>query len=219
MSAVQHISSTIQNPNRVAGILLVASFLVLLLALIILIASGAFPAFSAGLRGSLAEKVPYSATFRLLNLFWTVGWIVQLLGFGLLARLLLRAGDESLAIPAIIAVFVAAILGVLHRTFHMSVETWAAEEAARAGSVPASYEPLRVWIGGAFRIAYVLHLLAVAGFGWGILRTGLLAPWVGQAAIGWSLVWVVSYLVGAGAPGILFIMPTVIGVALLVEKS
>jgi len=96
MSAVQHISRTIQNPNRVAGILLVSSLLIFLLALIILIASGAFPAFSAGLQGSMVEKALYAGTFRLLNLFWTAGWIVQFLGFGLFARLLLHAGDKTL---------------------------------------------------------------------------------------------------------------------------
>lgn len=78
----------------------------------------------------MAEKAPYASTFRLLNLFWTVAWIVQLLGFGLFARLLRRAEDKSLAIPAFIAILVAAIIGVLHGTFHMSVETWTAQETA-----------------------------------------------------------------------------------------
>jgi hypothetical protein len=215
MSAAQNISLTVQSPAWIAGILLVSSFLILLLALIILIASGAFPAFSAGLQGSLAEKAPYAAIFRLLNLFWTVGWIVQLLGFALLTRLLLRAGDEFLGILVFTAVFIAAILGVLHGTFHMSVETWAAQEAARAGSLPEAYEPLMIWIGSAFRIAYILHLLSTAGFGWSILRVRLLEPWLGWISISWGILWLLSYLVGAGAPGLLFIMPAVIGVTLL----
>jgi len=215
MIAVQNLSRTIQSPNRVAGILLVASFLVLLLALIILIVSGALPAFSAGLQGSLAEKAPYASTFRLLNLFWTVGWIVQLLGFGLLARLLLRVGDESLALPAFIAILVATVLGVLHGTFHMSVETWAALETAQTGSVPEIYDPLDAWIGVSFRVAYVTHLAATAVFGWAILRSRLLPSWTGRIVIAWSLIWLVSYFVGAGAPAILFIMPTVIGIVLI----
>lgn len=218
MSAVQNLSRTIQHPARFAGILLVCSFLILILALIILIASGAFPAFSAGLQGSLAEKASYADTFRLLNLFWTAGWIVQLLGFGLLTRLLLLAGDESLAIPAFIAVFVAAILGILHGSFHMSVETWAAAEAARTGSAPAVYEPLRAWIGTAFRVAYVVHLAGTAGFGLGILHARLLPPWVGWVSLGWGILWLVGYLVGAGAPGVLFIMPAIIGIGLLRRK-
>ncbi len=215
MSAVQNISRSIQNPNRVAGILLVASFLVLLLALIILMASGALPAFSAGLQGSLAEEAPYAATFRQTTLFWAIGWIVQLLGLGLLTRALLSAADEYLVVLAFIAVFVAAILGVLHGTFHMSVQTWAAEEAARTGSIPDLYEPLEAWVGSAFRIAYFTHLLAMVGFGWSILRAGLLPRWVGQITIGWSTLWLVGGLAGVGAPGLLFIMPATIGFALL----
>ena len=215
MSVVQNLSRTIQNPKRVAGILLVSSFLVLLLALIILVASDAFPAFSAGLQDSLADKAPYGVIFHLLNLFWTVAWIVQLLGFGLLACLLLRAGDESLAIPAFIAILVAVIIGVLHGTFHMSVETWAALETAQTGSVPEIYDPLDAWIGASFRVAYVTHLAATAVFGWAIFRSRLLPSWVARIVIVWSLIWLVSYFVGAGAPGILFIMPAVIGIVLI----
>jgi hypothetical protein len=203
------------NPPRYAGILLVASLLIPLLALIILISSGALSAFSDTLQGSLERMAPYAATFRWTNLLYAVGWIVQSLGFVLLARLLFRAGDEQLAVLAFTAILIATILGLLHATFHMTVAIWAAQEAARNGSLPEVYEPLRMWVGGAFRIAYILHLLAVAGFGWGILRTGLLASWMGQAAIGWSLLWVVGFFIGAGAPGLLFLMPAVIGAALL----
>lgn len=219
MSAAQNISLTVQSPVRIAGILLVSSLLMLLLALIILVASGAFSAFSAGLQGSLAEKAPYAAIFRLLNLFWTAGWIVQLLGFGLLTRLLLRAGSESLGILSFIAVLVAAILGVLHGTFHSSVHTWAAQQAARTGIAPVAYEPLRIWISNTFRIAYVLHLLGTAGFGWSLLQTSLLPPWLGRVMTGWGIFWLAGSLVGVGLPAILFIMPAIIGAALVMETS
>ena len=208
-------SLAIQRPRRIAGVLLAASLLILLLALIILLASGALLAFAAGLRGSPAAKAPYAATFHWLNLLWTVAWIVQLLGFGLLARLLLGADDESLAILPFLAVLIAAIIGVLHGTFHITVESWASLEAARTGNTPEAYGPLRDWIGSSFRVAYVLHLAAIVGFGWGILRSGLLASWVGWAAIGWGILWLAGYLVGVGAPAILFIMPAFIGIALL----
>ena len=127
--------------ERAAGSMLVASLLIGLLAVVILIAGDALPAFSASLRGSLVEIAPYANTFRLLTLLWAVAWIVQLLGLGLLTHLLLRAGDEYLAVPAFLAVLVAAILGILHGTFHMSVETWAAQEVAQTGSIPEVHEP------------------------------------------------------------------------------
>lgn len=208
-------SLAIQRPRRIAGVLLAASLLILLVALITLVASGAFSAFAAGLRGSLAAKAPHIATFRWLNLLWTVAWIVQLLGFGLFTRLLLSVDDESLAILPFLAVLVAAIIGVLHGTFHMTVESWASLEAARTGNTPEAYEPLIDWIGNSFRVAYILHLAATVGFGWAILRARLLANWVGWVAIGWGILWLAGYLVGVGAPAILFIMPAVIGIALL----
>lgn len=201
--------------ERAAGSLLVASLLVLVFALIILIASGAMPGFFAMLRGSLAQVAPYAPTFRLLILLFVLGWIVQLLGLGLLARLLARAGCEQLAVLAFTLVLVAVIMAVLYSTFRMNVELWAAQEAARRGSVPEVFEPLKAWTNSFFSVGYVVHFAAVAGFGWGILRSGLLEPWVGQVTVGWSLLWLLGSLVGVGAPGIPFIMPAVIGVALL----
>lgn len=215
MSVARYITRTILNPGRLAGALLAASLSILIAALIILVASGALPAFSSGLQGSLSEKAPHAATFRRLNLLWTVGWMAQLLGFAVLTYLLLRAGEDTLAILPFITVLVAAILGILHGSFHMSVETWAAVEAARTGNTPAVYEPLRAWIGAAFRVAHVVHLAGTAGFGLGILHARLLPPWLGWATFGWSILWLVSYLVGAGAPGVLFIMPAIIGIGLL----
>lgn len=210
---------TLWTAEQSAGSLLVASFLVLSAAVVILFASGAATVFSSVVQGSLEQMAPYAPAFRLLNLLWTVGWMVQLLGFGLLTYVLLRAGKEYLAIPAFLAVLIAVILGVLHGTFHMAIETWAAGEAVRTGNVPVAYELLARWVGSAFRVGYVTHLVATAGFGWGILRTRILAPWMGPAAIGWSVLWLAGYGVGGGAPGILFIMPAVIGVALLWQKE
>jgi hypothetical protein len=171
------------------------------------------------LQGSLAQAAPYAATFRLLILLFVIGWIVQLLGLGLLTRLLMRVGDEQLAILAFTLVVVATILAILYSTFRMSVELWAAEEAARTGSIPEILEPLKAWTNSFFRVASSVHYLAMTGFGWGILRTGLLTPWVGQAAIGWSVLWLIGGLVGIGAPAIPLIMPPVIGVALLMQTS
>lgn len=219
MNAVNSMVLSIHSPNRLAGILLVVSLLILLLTLIIMIVSEATPGFSAMLQGSLVQAAPYAATFRLLILLFVIGWIVQLLGLSLLARLLMRVGDEQLAILAFTLVVVATILAVLYSTFRMSVEFWAAEEAARTGSIPEILEPLKAWINSFFRVASCVHYLAMAGFGWGILRTGLLTPWVGQAAIGWSVLWLIGALVGIGAPAIPLIIPPVIGVALLMQTS
>ncbi len=201
--------------DRVAGAVLVASLLLQLLSLVVLVTSGARTAFGAMVRGSLAEVAPYAGTFRLLILLFAVGWIVQLLGLGLLTRLLAQAGRGQLATLACSLVFVAVILSVLYSTFRMSVELWAAQEAARTGAIPALFAPLEAWTSSFFRLAYQAHFIAIAGFGWAILRARLLPPWLGWAAIGWSVFWFVAALAGVGAPAIPFLMPAAIGVALL----
>ena len=222
MNGIQHVSQAVQGPGRVAGALLVASLLILVIALVIMAASGALPAFSASLQGSLEQMAPYAVTFRRVNLLYAVGWIVELLGFGLLAHLLLRASDgrlaiEQVAVLALIAMLAAAILGILEASFHMSVTTWAAQEEADTTSLPDVYPALRQWVGYMQLIYVILGLLSLAGYGWALLGTGLLPPWVGVASLAWGGSWLLVFLVmGATIPGVLFIMPAVIGIALLV---
>lgn len=200
--------------KRVAGILLVAGLLIGLLAIIIMIARGALPGFGA-VGGALELMAPYADTFRLLNGMYAVAWIALLLAFALLARLLARAGDEQLALLVFTLALVTGVTGVLHGAFHVGLTTWAAEEAGRTGSIPEIYHPLRAWADGAFRLGYAGSFIATALIGWGLLRTGLLAPWVGWAAIAWSVLWLVGALASVGAPAIPFIMPAVVSVALL----
>lgn len=203
--------------RRIAGSLLVASLLILLLALVILIASGAAAAFPDIVQGRLAQVAPYVATFRLLILVFITSWIVQLLGLSLFTRLLMRAGAEQLAILAFALILIATIMAILYSAFRMSVELWVAQEAARIGSTPEVFEPLKDWTGSFFGVAERAYFLATAGFGLGILRTGLLARWVGWAAIGWSLLWLLGGLRGGVPPATPLIMPAVIGIALLLR--
>jgi hypothetical protein len=209
---------TYWTAERATGGLLLGSLLLGLLAVPIMIASGALPGFAAALQNALANLAPYAGTFRLLNLLYTLAWTIQLLGFALLARRLVHAGAETVAILAFTLLLIATITGIAHGTFHMGVQTWAAEVAARTGSVPEGYEVLRVWVDSVFRLGYRAHLLAVAGFGWAIMRSRLLPPSLGWATIGVSLLWAVGTLAGVGAPGLVFIMPAVIGIALLLRS-
>lgn len=203
--------------DRVTGCLLVAGLLIGLLAVAIMIASGAAPGFAAVGR-ALEAMGPYADTFRLLNGIYAAIWIVLLLGIALLARLLARAGEEQLALLVFTLALVTCGAGVLHGAFHVGLTTWAAEEAALTGNIPDIYHPLRAWADGAFRLGYAGSFVAMALIGWAILRTGLLAPALGWAAIGWSGLWLVAFLLRlGGAPAVPFIMPAVIGVALLLR--
>lgn len=202
--------------ERVTGSLLVSGLLVGLLAVAIMIASGSAPGFAA-VGGSLELMAPYAGTFRLLNGMYTVAWVFLPLGFALLTRLLARAGQEQLALLAFTLILVTGITGVFHGAFHVGLTTWAAEEAGRTGSIPEIYQPLRDWADGVFRLGYVGSFVAMALIGWAILRSGLLAPALGWITIGWSFLCLVGWLVGVGAPAVPFLMPAVIGVALLLR--
>lgn len=211
----QNILLTVQNPYRIAGILLIGSFLLLLLALFIMIASGALPAFSAGLQGSLEEQAPYSAAFRRTNLLYAAGWVVQLLGFALLTSLLMQAGENHFSIVGLVALSVAAVYGVLEGTFHANVTTWAAQEAAGPAGIPEIYLPLRGWISTGKLLYTALSLFSLICFGWAIMKINLVPAWIGKVAVSWGLVWLLAWIMRSTFPAILFVIPPVIGIALL----
>lgn len=206
-----------RTPERITGSLLLSGLLLGLGALAIMIATGAAPGFVASRRGALHDLAPYVATFRMLNLLWAVSWVLLLAGLGMLARLLVRAGASHWPVLAVALALVASIAGVLHGTFHMSVQSWAAEEAARTGAVPAVYEPLDAWVSAMFRLGYVLSLASMVGFGWSLLGGTLVAPWVASLTVGWSALWLVAGVIGVGIPALVFVMPAVVGLALIVR--
>ena len=48
-----------------------------------------------------------------------------------------------------------------------------------------------------------------------LVKTRLVPAWVGKTALGWGLTWLLLLIVGIGAPAVVFIVPPVIGAALL----
>jgi hypothetical protein len=192
--------------------------MILVLALLIVIVVGALPAFSARLGGELAESAQHATTFRSVNLLYAAGWVLQLLGFVALTVLLVRAGDTAIAPVALAATALAAILGILEATFHAGVTTWAAQEAVSTGAEPAVFIATRRWV-SEFKLAHLaLGLSAQAGFGVALVKTGLVPVWVGKTAVGWGLIWLLLLVVGVGAPAVVFIVPPIIGVALLSDR-
>lgn len=204
--------------ERVAGGMLVGSLLILVAAAVIMLLSGAIAGFGPAIQRS-PEVAPYVDTFRLLILLFIIGWVVQLLGLGLLSRLLSRAGAEQLALLAFLLILLAVIAAVVHFSFRMIVELWAGQEAARLGNLPTLYEPLRLWTSSINRLGYRLHAVAMIGIGWAILRTRLLARSLGWATIAWSGLVLLGALVGIGLPAMPFLMPSAVGLALLIAPS
>jgi hypothetical protein len=209
-------STLLRTEQRAAGGLLLGSLLILVLAAILMVVSGAIAGFRPIIQGSLAAVAPYVATFRLLITLFIIGWIIQLLGLRMFTRLMAKAGEDQLALVAFSLILVAVVLAILYSSFRMSVELWATQQAARVGALPTLYEPLRSWSSDIFRFAYRMHFVAMLMLGWGILRSRLLSPTLGWATIGWSGLCLIGALLGMGVPALPFLMPAAIGVALLV---
>jgi hypothetical protein len=141
--------------------------------------------------------------------------LLQVVGFGILAAQLQGAGEASVATVSIGLLIVALIVSSIEGTFQGSVTVWAGRQWARTGSVPEMYEALRTWINGSIQPVYIFtYLSAMAGFSLGILRAGILAPWVGWLSLGWSIFWLVGYMM-VGIPAVIIAFPLIYGIGLL----
>lgn len=201
--------------SRTSGTLLLGSLAILVAAFVIVVVSEALPAFSASLGGSLAESAPHATTFWLVNFLYAVGWLLQLLGFVVLTVLLVRFGEMTMAPVALAVAAVATILGIFEATFHAGITTWAAQEVASIGTEPVFYTATRRWISAMKLLSLALGLSAQVGYGVALVKTRLVTAWVGKAALVWGVSWLLLLIVGVGAPAVVFIVPPVMGAALL----
>lgn len=203
---------------RTAGSLLTGSLLIVLVAGIVMVVSGAVPAFFDFLDGSLAGLKPYLPAFRASTYLWVVAWISLLLGSVALTRLLVRSGDDQMAILALAATVVATVLAILEATFTIGVTTWAIEEAASTGTTPQVYTVLDDGLLDKIQFVYtVLGFAGQVGFGAALVKTSLLPRWVAMTALVWALVWLILDPFFLGIPAVLLFMPAGIGVALLLS--
>lgn len=207
---------TVSDQARVGGFLLLLSIVSIGVGLIVAAVQGTFRGLSAGFRG--IEGVGESASALSVMAKAGVPYVVfQLLGFGILAVMLRNAGEGMISTLSFALVVFASAVSVLRGAFEGTVTVWAAGELAGTGSVPALYEPLHSWVNDVFEIAYVSLLLAMAGFGWAVLQTDLLAAWVGWISIAWSGIWFLGYVFGVGIPAVIALYPLVYGLALLLS--
>lgn len=204
--------------NKIAG-LLHAGTAVFLVLLTIFAIRGDVPGIYGLFRPleELADRLPVSPWVLLAE---EALIILPLLGFGLLTHLLQEAGAPALSILSLVLFAFAALLYTIDIAFQHSVTPWAAEHAARTGSAPDIYEPLRHWMTTSVQNIYmILGLLGIIGYGWAILRTGLLPGWLGWLAIGWGGIWTLETIITYDAfPGMLYILPVVMGIVLLAQR-
>ena len=175
-------------------------------------------------RSPLDEKLDHVSAHRrdwwwisiwsLVGLFTVTGGV-----FGL-AGILADAGQPVLAYVSLGGYSIAAA-GWL---FGLSVQTGAVSEAAKqraeTGATPAWLHPL-------WNAAYLTEIVFIAGsnlayslMGLGILRSDLVADWAGWLAlVGGLLIAVIVLAMREGFPQLAYILPAVIGIALLIQAA
>lgn len=132
--------------------------------------------------------------------FVMAAFLTSLMGFVLLADRLQNAGDNIVARLALVIYVVSAVVVVVTET---------------------SYLYNREWVYPQIVAHVVLAFLAQATFGVALLRTGLVAGWVGWATIIWNLAWLLILPIARPQdmyyPWLHYVAPLMISIALLVK--
>lgn len=201
--------------GRVAGSALLLSILSLVFGLLIIALQGKFGGLAASFSGveGIGEKASANLTLAKAAIPMT---LLQIVGFGILSVILREKGVAIISTVSFGILLFALALTSFRGAFHGTVSVWAAELWASSGSVPELYKPLETWVGLIFEVAYIGYFVAMAGFGWGVLNTGILPSWVAWLSIGWSAIWVAGYIFHVGLPAFILIPPLIFGVALLI---
>jgi len=208
------------SPRFIGGLTLVGVALGIVGAVVVAV-RGDLEGVTAAFRGvdEIGESASALAT---ATLFAIPSLILFMVGSGLFTLALRDAGDRIISVIAFILWFAGLMLFLIALTFQASVTVWAGAELARTGAVPDLYEQLRLWMNLWLQRASIpLGLLAIVGYGWSILETGLLPRWAGWGAIGWGIVNLLIFLPGGtGAIGLVyFAAPLLIGLALVAHRK
>ncbi len=127
---------------------------------------------------------------------WIAATILLTLGFSLFAGFLQAEGEDVLSRLGFTAFLIGAVLIIVAEGYSLDAQIWAGYLA---------------------RWSVVLLFLSEAAFGWGILQIDPLPHWIGWVTIIWNVGWL-ALLVRAKdpyIPGIHYMMPLVIGAALI----
>ena len=204
---------------RLGGAALLLSVVVLAAGFTLIAARGQFRGVAAsfmGVEGIGRDAVALATLMKALAAFG----ILQLIGFGVLASVLTEAGERTLGFVSFGLWVMASAAAVIRTVSDGTITVWAGEQWAETGTVPEIYKPLSAFAGNTFLwFAEVPWLVAAAGFGWAVIRSGILPSWVGYVAIGWSALWLLfPLLFRFDLPGALALYPILFGVGMLLAK-
>jgi hypothetical protein len=182
-------------------------------------------------QGTLLVLLPDRAALLLVaarpSLFqWSMslfigGSIVTPLGLTMLTGILRDAGDRTFSSLGLIAALFGAVLWVIYLGLFLGLGLLAGQETARTGVVPAYYAPVNATTQPLFVIYTLLTFAALLAYGGAVLNTRVLPHWVGWVTIVYTLLNLVTagFAGGNAAPVVHYLMPMVMGILLLLQRS
>lgn len=205
---------------RLGGFALLAAVVVVVAAFVLIAARGQLRGAGAGFMGveGIGRDAAALATMmRALAVFS----ILQLVGFGVLAAVAAREGEPTLGLISFGLWLVASAAAVIRAVSEGTLTVWAGERWSDTGSVPDIYEPLNAFAQNSFFwYAEIPWLVAAAGFGWAVIRSGVLPVWIGYVAVGWSAIWLIFPLVfKSDLPAVLILYPLIFGFGMVFAES
>lgn len=202
---------------RLGGLALLLSVGVVLAAFVVIAVRGQIRGAGAGFMGVEGVGRDAAALATMMKALAAFA-ILQLIGFGVLASSVSRAGEQTLGLVSFALWVFASAVATTRTVSEGTITVWAGERWAETGGVPEIYEPLNAFAQNSFFwYAEIPWLAAAAGFGWAVLRSGVLPQWMGYVAIAWSVVWLVfPLLFRFDLPAVLTLYPVLFGVGMLV---
>lgn len=206
-----------RNELRLGGIAFLAGIAVLAVTFGLIAARGQIRGVAASFMGVEGIGRDAAALSTLAKGLAAYG-ILLIVGFGVLASGLTEAGERSLALVSFGLWVFASAAGVFRVVSDATITVWAGERWAETGAVPDIYEPLSAFAGNSFFwFSEIPYFVAAAGFGWAVIRSGVLPSWVGYVAVAWSIVWLLFPLVFKyDLPAVLTLLPIIFGIGMLV---
>jgi hypothetical protein len=178
---------------------------------------------SAFWRLPLDEKLDHVSEHRWewwwISIWGLVGLFLMTGGVFGLADLLAEGGEPVLAYVALGGYTVAVLAWVVGLVIQAASVSEASRQRVETGETPAWLHPL--WSAGwVAELTWIVGgNLAFALAGVAVLQSGLVADWAGWVAlIGGVLISIVVLVTRNGFPQLAYLVPAVIGVALLVES-
>lgn len=204
---------------RIGGVVFLAAVSVLVGGFALIAVRGQIRGVTAsfmGVEGIGRDAAALATLMKALALFG----ILQLVGFGVLTAVLTEAGERTLALVSFGLWVFASAAAAIRAVFDGTVTVWAGERWAETDTVPDIYEPLSTFAQNTFLwSAEIPWLIAAAGFGWAVIRSGVLPSWVGYVAIGWSVLWLLFPIVfRSDLPAALALFPILFGIAMLTVR-